>query len=303
MKEYTRLQQRLDEALFRMEKETTAPALYGLFAGKTGAAFCYFQLAGLYRREENTTTGYRLTEEVLAALPSVKDITFGTGLAGIGWGLETMYRNGYATPDTSTTLDYIDDEIYKYATFRKTADLTLDNGLLGSLIYLASRLDTVAGSPFRYRSLLLQECITLLISDLGTAVFTADTLTKARCLVFFQQLRGKNWYPDHSKKLLKALKAHIEQQYAAHPDTLTHHELYLLETYAWLAGETDTASMQQQVEEWKKRFRKKLQADEKGNVPAQILPPWLSFSRRMPVGKDEVCLTDCYLLIQNPLQK
>lgn len=300
MNAYAQLQQRLDETLFRMEKETAKAAPYGLFAGKTGAAFCCFQLAGLYRGLENKSTGRRLAEEVLAALPALKDITLAAGLAGIGWGLEAMNQNGYAMPDTARALDYIDDEIYKYATFRKTADLTLDNGLLGSLVYLTFRLDTVADSPFRHRSLLLQECITLLISDLEAAVSKADKLTKGRCLVFFQQLREKGWYPEHAKQLLRSLKGQIEQAYAcAGPEVLANDDLYLLKAYAWLAVQTRTESMRTQADAWEKGFRRKRQADGKENAPVvyqeEILPLWPAFSRTIPAGKAKILLTDCYL--------
>lgn len=302
MKAHSLLQQRLDEAAIRLEKELPAPVLYGLFAGKTGAAWCYFQLAGSYRAAGNKATGQQLIHEILSALPEVKDTSLANGLAGIGWGLEIMRRNGYKVPDMQEALAFIDDQLYKYTLFRKTADLSLANGLLGYLGYLTTRLAPAAEGLCRYRSLLLQECITLLISDLQTAVFTADASTQADCLIFFQRLREQGWYPDRSKNLLQSLRWHIERRYAdADPATCTVEDTHRLRAYAWLAAQTRTPGMQHQVAVWEKRFGKKLYlADKREATPAcftKKLPFWPGFSLEIPAKEGEVRLADSCLLI------
>lgn len=301
MNTYSLLQFQLDDRVRDLEITAQPTARYGLLWGKTGAAFCYFQFAEFFRSLENRQTAHRLTQDILAALPALRDISLADGLAGIGWGLETMCQNGYELPDTAEALAFIDDEIYKYSTFRKSPDPSLERGVLGPLLYLTSRLATVADAPCRYRSLLLQECITLLMADLQTVVFAADPQLQARYVVFFQRLRTAGWYPDSAKKWLLAFKAHVEQLYAD-AALLPTDGACLLRAYAWLAEQTGTSGMERQVARWEKQFSMRLRpvpeeipATEKG-----LLPPasWPAFSLTLPLKKEQVPLTNSYLLIQ-----
>lgn len=301
MNAYSLLQLQLDETVRGLDTSPQPATRYGLFSGKTGAAFCYFQFAEFFRGAENRQIARRLVEEVLAVLPSRRDISLDDGLAGIGWGLETMRRNGYELPDTAEALAFIDDEIYKYSTFRKSPDLSLEKGVLGRLLYLTSRLATVADAPFRYRSLLLQECITLLMADLQTAVFTADPQLQARYVVFFQRLRTAGWYSDSAKKWLLAFKEHIEQLYAD-ATLLSTDGAYLLRAYAWLAQQTRTSGMERQVVRWEKQFSMRLRPVSEEIAAAErtslSLNSWPAFSLTLPLKKGQVSLANSYLLIQ-----
>lgn len=301
MNAYSLLQLQLDETVRGLETTPQPAARYGLFSGKTGAAFCYFQFAEFFRTQENKQTARRLVEEVLAVLPSLRDISLADGWAGIGWGLETMRQNGYELPDTAEALAFIDDEIYKYSTFRKSPDLSLEKGMLGRLLYLTSRLSAVADAPFRYRSLLLQECITLLMADLQTVVFIANPQLQARYAVFFQRLRRAGWYPDNAKKWLLAFRAHVEQLYAD-ATFLPTGGAYLLRTYAWLAQQTRTPEMERQVARWEKQFSIRLLpvSEEIAVAESTSLPPdsWPAFSLTLPLKKGQVSLANSYLLIQ-----
>lgn len=245
---------------------------FGLYTGKTGAAFCYFSLSTFFQPEYNIQKGEELIGEVISHIHTIKDTSFSEGLCGIGWGICALLQNGYKLPYTESILNDIDDLIYKYNTFIKPPMVSLEKGSVGSLLYFGQRLKSLMDNSNWYRLIMIQECISLLISDLQTYLThkvkgllnrPKDTLSKeeiqtiAQCVILFQYLREEKVNLEQVGFLLWKLKDYIEQSYKQ-SDIILGLDIYLLHAYIWLSGQTGNKSMREQGDEWLRSYEGQL---------------------------------------------
>lgn len=266
MIDFSMIQQRLNLLSANMQNS------FGLYTGKTGAAFCYFSLSKFFHPKYNLQKGEELIGEVISHIHIIKDTSFSEGLCGIGWGICALLQNGYKLPYTESALNDIDDLIYKCNTFIKPPIASLEKGSMGSLLYFGQRLKLLIGNSNWYRLIMIQECISLLISDLQTYLThkakgilnrPKDTLSKeeiqiiAQCVILFQYLREEKVNLEQVGSLLWELKNYIEQCYKR-SIVISGIDIYLLHAYASLSDHTRDKSMCEQSDEWIRSYERQL---------------------------------------------
>ena len=80
----------------------------GLINGKMGIAIALFRYARLSGELTCEDVGCELLDEIYEHLDSSIPISFGSGLWGIGWGIEYLIQNGYMEGDADEVLKDID---------------------------------------------------------------------------------------------------------------------------------------------------------------------------------------------------
>ena len=141
----------------------------GLYSGKMGVCICYFLLADRYKSKELKTHGEMILGEVLSSLETNGSFDFGTGIAGIGWGLDWLARKTLIDTDVREFLQDLDDEMYKAFVFAGQTDISLSRGMMGRAVYFFRRWEGDAGGH-RYRVLCLRECVRLQTELLGAYI-------------------------------------------------------------------------------------------------------------------------------------
>lgn len=118
----------------------------GLLNGKMGIALA---LAGYARQEQCPAAddvADFLIRRITNSLHRHGNISFGTGLCGIGWGIEYLAHKGFVKINTKEVCEEIDQEIMRISPMRIT-DFSLESGLEGILIYVNAHLHSNIASP------------------------------------------------------------------------------------------------------------------------------------------------------------
>lgn len=115
----------------------------GLFEGRMGMIIFLFH----YSRFANNYELYRSKAEksLENLLSNIKpDIHYGlsSGVCGIGWGIEYLYRQGFVEGDTNEILEEFDKKIMEIDP-KRIVNLNRDYGLGGIVLYLLARLYTI----------------------------------------------------------------------------------------------------------------------------------------------------------------
>jgi hypothetical protein len=107
----------------------------GLFNGKMGIAITFYLLG----RDENnrvyTNFGNDLIDEISKTLSKDISIDFGSGLSGIGWGIEYLIQNHYVEGNSLKVCRQIDQKIIEFDP-KRINDISLEKGLWGLLHYV-----------------------------------------------------------------------------------------------------------------------------------------------------------------------
>ena len=149
------------------EKYVDETGRYGLYGGYGGLAMiCY-----LFARETGEgilqEKAQILLEEVSTHISTADDLSFSTGLTGIGWVVEWLVQNELLK-DTNTdeVLEGIDDVLYKQVMFDRDHNMSLASGTLGKIAYFLKRELSENPNTHHFRRIYNQECLTVLIDDL-----------------------------------------------------------------------------------------------------------------------------------------
>lgn len=122
-----------------LENGTIRPNGYGLFDGKMGYVlflYHYSRYTGdlFYKR-----VAENMLNSILAHLSSVDSIEYGNGLAGIGYGIEYLIRNGFVEEEADNILAELDDYLAEHFVECKT--INMEHGLEGIIRYFHFRLE------------------------------------------------------------------------------------------------------------------------------------------------------------------
>lgn len=150
------------------------PVEIGLFNGKAGIALIYILLA---RREQNGM--YELMadlylQQIWNTCSYDTPISFSRGLTGIGWLCEYLYQNQIAVGNPDEVLKDIDN-IINVINPLKMRDLSFDNGIIGIMAYVYSRVVgcKMRGTPVPFDGKLLNNII-----EVATNNFDKNMLSK-----------------------------------------------------------------------------------------------------------------------------
>ncbi len=113
----------------------------GLFSGDMGVCFSLYLVNKSFKNEEVENVADELLDKVIAAITQINDLSFDTGLSGIGWAINCLHANGCIEGDIDDILYNIDAAIYK-SLYEQDRILSSDlvKGLIGFLVYFLYRL-------------------------------------------------------------------------------------------------------------------------------------------------------------------
>ena len=112
----------------------------GLINGKMGIAIALFRYARLSGELTCEDVGCELLDEIYEHLDSSIPISFGSGLWGIGWGIEYLIQNSYMEGDADEVLKDIDQCAARCIHAYGMSGLSLNNGIVGLGRYILIRI-------------------------------------------------------------------------------------------------------------------------------------------------------------------
>jgi len=113
-----------------------------LFSGVAGNCIFFYELSRALNNDFYQTTADRLLDKLFESKSILNlNTSFGNGLAGIGWCLEYLLKQGFCEGNRDEILEDIDNIIFRAIYESKKMPIDLSNGLLGYLIYIISRLE------------------------------------------------------------------------------------------------------------------------------------------------------------------
>lgn len=142
----------------------------GLYDGLMAKCLCYYISSRATGDPRHTRQAKKLLSRVQQEIPMVEELGFGDGLAGIGWAVEWLVREGFVDANTDEVLGDIDDTIYTSVVYSKTSGLSLDSGSTGKAFYFLARLEARNSKRKRYRTICLLECLVLLSDEMSEAL-------------------------------------------------------------------------------------------------------------------------------------
>lgn len=110
----------------------------GLLKGKMGIALFLYKYARNTGSEIYDTYAGELIDEIYQRISKQTPVDFANGLAGIGWGIEYLVRNGFVEADTDEALTEIDNTIDEAWTKRPVLPEN-NNELISYAIYYLAR--------------------------------------------------------------------------------------------------------------------------------------------------------------------
>lgn len=123
----------------------------GLYNGKMGIALFFFHAARSLNNIWYEEYAEVLLDEIFEDIHCDIPIDFSTGICGIGWGIEYLIQNGYATGCSDNILSELDKKVVE-KDLRRIEDASLEHGLKGIARYVNARLlstrDVTSALPF-----------------------------------------------------------------------------------------------------------------------------------------------------------
>jgi hypothetical protein len=145
--------------------------VYNVTQGHIGLCMIY-HLAQKF--EHGNLAKSQITENILndiiENLGGLTNYTFSNGLVGFGWAIEWLSQNDLIQENTNEYLDEMDDEVYKEVIVKRYENYTLEEGIIGTLLYLFRRLKTKSSGVNFYKQICLKEISSLLMDSLAERV-------------------------------------------------------------------------------------------------------------------------------------
>lgn len=113
----------------------------GLFHGKMGIVIFFAHYGRYVNSKLYNDFSEILLNEIFEEIYQMIDISFESGLCGIGWGIEYLLENNYIEGDSDEILSDIDLRLME-CNIRRVNDLSLAQGILGIGCYIEKRLNS-----------------------------------------------------------------------------------------------------------------------------------------------------------------
>lgn len=114
----------------------------GILKGRMGNIIFLYHYAQYSMKEEYGKLADCMLKNLFQNIRADISICFYSGLAGIGWGIEYLYQNGFVEGNTNEILEEFDCKIMEINPLR-VFELNRNYGLGGLLLYLLARLYTI----------------------------------------------------------------------------------------------------------------------------------------------------------------
>jgi lantibiotic modifying enzyme len=129
---------KIKESLWDIKQERL-----GLLNGKMGIALFFYYYSNIFKDKKSEQFADALLDELYESLMKqgkLTLLTFGNGLAGIGWCLEYFVNHRFCEGNTDNILKDVDDAVFKTVNEHEHLPINLQQGLTGYLLYVVSRL-------------------------------------------------------------------------------------------------------------------------------------------------------------------
>lgn len=145
----------------------------GLFFGDMGACFSLYLMNKFFKDEDVENIADELLDKVIVAITQMNDLSFDTGLSGIGWAINCLHANGCVEGDIDDILYNIDAAIYK-SLYEQDRILSSDliKGLIGFLVYFLYRLKNVGNSADGIQSGIVEAGFRLVVDKLESCTIS-----------------------------------------------------------------------------------------------------------------------------------
>lgn len=143
----------------------------GLFSGDMGVCFSLYLMNKSFKDEEVENIADELLDKVIAAITQMNDLSFDTGLSGIGWAINCLHVNGCVEGDIDDILYNIDAAIYK-SLYEQDRILSSDlvKGLIGFLVYFLYRLKNVGNNADSIQHSLVEAGFRMVVDKLESCI-------------------------------------------------------------------------------------------------------------------------------------
>ena len=163
----------IEMLLSNEEINTDSSLLYG----NTGMALVYYLVAKHTRNKTFKEQGLTLLNNMTEDIETMQEVTYGKGLAGIGWCIEWLVQQGLlADTNTDEILSEADDVLYMSALYDSTQPISLLDGSTGLMAYFSKRFGSRNKDRNHVKNLFHQECLRLIISDISDQITADDNI-------------------------------------------------------------------------------------------------------------------------------
>lgn len=208
--------------------ENNAKQNISLLSGKTGEAIFFYYYSKFSNEEKYADHGFKLLTEIFEEINNGFSFhTFAGGIAGIGWTVEHLARNGFLDFDTTDLLDVLDDYLFNCMMRDiKKGNYDYLHGAIGIGLYFVTKSNRVRIE--KYLIALIDELENLAEEDAETgavkweSVIDKDTNEKgynislshgiSSILVFLSKVYEKKIDEDRVLRLLNGTVTYLLQQ-------------------------------------------------------------------------------------------
>lgn len=121
-----------------------------LYTGKMGISIFFYRYGKCMDNSLYTNFANELVDEIYEDIDDNIPVKFENGLAGIGWGIDYLFKNSFVEGNVNDVLVSIDDKITSYIFSSEKIE---DKDLIGFLHYIICRVN-VYGSSFLKNNIL-----------------------------------------------------------------------------------------------------------------------------------------------------
>jgi hypothetical protein len=114
----------------------------GISKGRMGVILFLFHYARFSSNDSYMALAEKMLSDTFNDIRMDTHYGFGTGLSGMGWGIEYLYQQGFLEGDTNEILSDFDKKIMETDPIR-IVNLNKDYGFGGIVLYLLARLYTI----------------------------------------------------------------------------------------------------------------------------------------------------------------
>lgn len=142
----------------------------GLMHGKMGICIFLYNFSQKTENKNYEDFAGELLDDVFKEINSQTSFDFENGLAGIGWGIEYLVKNGFVEGDTDEVLAEIDQKLLEIIGSPSHMTLNLLSGILGIGIYFLSRRKKAETNNYESSANTNERLIVQLINELENRI-------------------------------------------------------------------------------------------------------------------------------------
>lgn len=143
----------------------------GLFFGDMGVCMSLYIMNKIFKDDDLERLADELLDRVIASIVPMKDLSFDTGLSGIGWAISLLHANDCIEGDIDDILFNIDAMIYK-SLYEQNRYFQCDlmKGWTGFLVYFLYRLKYTSNNAGGIQESVIESALRMVIDKLENAV-------------------------------------------------------------------------------------------------------------------------------------